>query len=387
MDTDLEVFHHVCCNAFRSAHALLRNARRARVEFPIRQEWLRPNCRRTSKLSFSTIDSFYGSAIDHLKGAIEDLYPLIAWIPNTALEAITSLSEYDKENYFEDNPTDRRGLPSARYGRCVRVFSNACPAPIRLGPLFATSYHEMAAEYAIRVTNAACSEYSGRSLLDLAIEIRQTPIEEFEDYLTRWGNRLKKKSKKYNCHPGYGYYIDPYLLNDVDVDDIDKITNYSYEVIGLDNLTFKTALEKEFYRVGIDRDDEREPAAMQSHAPSANSDANHETTGDTELTPSTPDGPIKPDGFRWDNKTIEGLTPTEFDLLAFIFERRDNPPKIEELKDVFWKDSHAKEGSFHKHAGSLRDKLEPLGIIVCARRKTAVIRPLKDGKKKSVRDI
>jgi hypothetical protein len=301
-------------------------------------------------------------AIDHLIEAIDDLYPLITWIPNTALEGIASFSEYDKENYFEDNPTHRRGLPSARYDRCVREFSNVCPAPIRLGPLFATSYHEMAAEYAIRVINAACCEYSGRSLLDLAVEIRQAPIEELEDYLTRWGNRLKKR--KYNGHPGYGYYIDPYLLNDADVDDIDKITNYSYEVIGLNNLMFEAALEKEFYRVGIDRVDERESAAIQSHAPSANSDANQETTGDAELTPSTPDGLISPSSFQWRGERTERLTKTEYKLLAYIFERRANPPTVNELKKQFWPKSFDERGSYDRFATQLRRKLNPIGATI-----------------------
>jgi hypothetical protein len=125
-----------------------------------------------------------------------------------------------------------------------------------------------------------------------------------------------------------------------------------------------------------------------SEAPSRSASVvNRETTGDTELTLSTPDGPIKPDGFRWGGKCIYGLTPTEFDLLKFIFDRSNDWPSLEELKKEFWKDSDTENGSFHKFANVLRSKLAPLGIGVHARRKTAVIRPLKDGKKKSVRDI
>jgi hypothetical protein len=99
------------------------------------------------------------------------------------------------------------------------------------------------------------------------------------------------------------------------------------------------------------------------------------------------DGPIEPDGFRWGGNTIYGLTPTEFDLVEFIFDRRDNPPTLKELKKEFWPDSLTEDGSFHKFAGDLRAKLAPLGIGVIARRKMAVIRPIQDGKKKSVRDI
>jgi hypothetical protein len=89
------------------------------------------------------------------------------------------------------------------------------------------------------------------------------------------------------------------------------------------------------------------------------------TQTDAELAPNFPDGPIPPSSFQWrGERTTEKLRPSEYKLLAYIFERRSNPPTVGELKKQFWPESYKDRGSYDRCASEIRKKLKPLGVTI-----------------------
>lgn len=93
--------------------------------------------------------------------------------------------------------------------------------------------------------------------------------------------------------------------------------------------------------------------------------------------PIQADGPIPPSSFQWrGNRTKEKLTPTEYRLLAYIFERRENPPAVDELKQQFWPGSFSDRGSYDRFATGLRRKLNPIGATIDTDNGHVVILPL-----------
>ncbi len=370
MGKDLEVFHHACCEALLFATGLIRLAKTARVKIPAQ---LSPKA--LSEREFSDIKFAYGLSLHYLTLGVQGLCPLITWIPDTALEAITSLSEDDKKDYFDESPTRPIGLPSAQYHRCVREFSKVCPSPIRIGPLYATSYHEAAATYSLRVINVACCEYWGGSLLDLVVLIRQIPEEGLADFFAWWRNYLMGEWESDFHHPGYGYWWDGYLLNDGDTDS--PTGDHSYEVNEDRFSMFEMAMKKELYLIDVDYNGELESADMQSPAPSANSDVNREPPSDNPLTTAAPDGPIPPSSFQWrGERTKEKLTKKEYKLLVYVFERKENPPTVDELMKLFWTGPYGDRNNYDTYASKLRKKLNPIGVTIETDNGHACFRPL-----------
>ncbi|MBY0588904.1 helix-turn-helix domain-containing protein [bacterium] len=101
------------------------------------------------------------------------------------------------------------------------------------------------------------------------------------------------------------------------------------------------------------------------------------TTLDEAQNTECSDGMVPPSSFQWRGKRpTERLTKTEYKLLAYIFERRANPPTVNELKKQFWPKSYDDRGSYDRFATQLRRKLNPIGATIDTDNGHVVISPM-----------
>ena len=77
--------------------------------------------------------------------------------------------------------------------------------------------------------------------------------------------------------------------------------------------------------------------------------------------PLKPNGPAKPDIFRWNLQTCDGLTVMEMKLLHFVWERREDPPNLIEVKKNLWPKSYHERGSYDPTANSINRKMKKIG--------------------------
>jgi hypothetical protein len=70
----------------------------------------------------------------------------------------------------------------------------------------------------------------------------------------------------------------------------------------------------------------------------------------------TPDGPHEPNEFWHDSRCVKGFTPLELEILQFAWERRDDPPLVQEVLLEFWLGTNRPRKNFDSHKGRINTK-------------------------------
>ena len=70
----------------------------------------------------------------------------------------------------------------------------------------------------------------------------------------------------------------------------------------------------------------------------------------------TPDGPHAPNEFWYENRCVARFTPLEFEMLQFAWERRDDPPLVQEVLLEFWLGTKRPRKNLESHKGRINTK-------------------------------